>query len=184
MTTRYKILPNFPQHVINAVVNKYNKEIGNKVDDYPNQLPTAVSNLKVIQVLMDIDLPEFKPAVLFLISKPNSGLGIPHIDRSRNFSLNIPIQVNPDKGHYIAGRFELLSDYPDPKPRMFGGEITQTYDYDEKYFEKVRMEHPIFINTGLPHSWINDDDQHRVIVNLFLKTKDFEEASRIVDQWV
>jgi hypothetical protein len=46
------------------------------------------------------------------------------------------------------------------------------------------MDTPIFINTGLPHSWINDDDEHRVLASLFLKTEDFEEASRIVDQWV
>lgn len=185
MTTRYKKLPNFPQRVTDLLLQKYDEEIGDgRVADYPNQFTTIQPHLKMVGFPVEMDLPEFDPYVIFLISDPNSGMGIPHTDKSRDFCLNIPIRVNLDKGDYIAGRFESLSDYPEPESFVLEGKTGLKFEYDEKYFENVRMDTPIFINTGLPHSWINDDDHYRVLASLYFKTRDVEEASRIVDQWV
>lgn len=110
-------------------------------------------------------------------------MGIPHTDKSRSFCLNVPIRVNGNKSDYIAGKFESLADYPDPETFTLEGRTGLKFEYDEKYFERVEMDTPIFINTGLPHSWINNDEGYRVLTSLFFKTENFEEASDIVEKW-
>lgn len=186
MTIRYKKLPNFPQRVTDLLLQKYDEEIGDRgVATCTNQNYRHIQpHIKMMTFNVDLDLPECYSRIMFLISGPNTGMGIPHTDKSRDFCINVPIRVNGNKTDYIAGKFGSLSDYPDPEPFTIDGKTGLKFGYDEKYFERVKMDTPIFINTGLPHSWINDDDEHRVLASLFLKTEDFEEASRIVDQWV
>lgn len=182
--TRYKKLPNFPQRVTDLLLQKYDEEIGDdRVATCDNQISSIQPHLKMVGFNIDLGLPEFDPFVIFLISDPNSGMGIPHTDKSRDFCLNIPIRVNVNKGDYVAGKFESLSDYPEPEAFTLEGKTGLRFDYDENYFENIKMDNPIFINTGLPHSWINDDDEYRVLASLYFKTRDVEEAAQIVEKW-
>ena len=211
VNTRYKILPRFPKHVIEEIEKTYNEKIGDdRVDSFVEDYKQIQPNLKVAILDCNIKLSEFKNTVSFLMSKPNSGMAICHTDKSRDFAVNIPIRVNPDKGDFIAGRFESLSDYPkgelqfsekshtledfkkeyphyaDPSHPWYVDRINTglKWDYDEKYFENVKMYHPIFINTEMPHSYINDDDEWRVIGSLELKERDLKKALQILDKWV
>lgn len=184
-TTRYKILPNFPKEIIDNATIKFEKEIGyNNIEDYPKHPNTIQPHLKMAYFPFDINLEGFKPFIIFLMSPPNSGMGIPHVDKSRKCCINIPIRVNPERGDYIAGRFDNLDMYPKPQLFNLNGKTGLKYEYDKKYFENVRMEYPIFANTSLPHSWINDDDNYRVIAGLYFIDEDIKNASKIAEQWI
>ena len=217
MNTRYKKLPKFPKHVVEAVEKTYNEKIGDdRISDFTNQYGNIQPHLKIGIFDCNIALDEFKNHITFLMSKPNSGIAIPHTDKSRDFGINIPIRVNLDKGDFISGRFESLSDYPvgkhqypanpdnleyykkkyphyyDPEHHHYigspeSGSVTSPglrWDYDERYFENVKMDHPLFINTTMPHSYVNDDDEWRVIGSLELKERDLKKVLHLVDKWV
>jgi len=184
MTTRYRLLPNFPQHITREVKSRCEsiiKSLG--IENISNDLSTIQSKLTLKSVPVVIDSEHFADDVILMITKPNSGMGQPHTDKSRHFTINIPIQVEASKGYYIAGIYDSLSEYPKPNVVLLDNKQSCSWDYDESYYENVEMSCPIFINTSLPHSWTNMSDSYRVVAGLRFKTNDLTEAENIIKEW-
>lgn len=183
--TIYRLLPNFPQSVIDFAHEQYKLFLGgdSNLPNAKNQVDTIQPTLTMIPQRIDVGLAELEPIIIWLITPPKSAMGIIHTDKSRSSGINIPIKVNPEKGPYVAGKFNSFDSYPNPKRFELNGKFGYTWDYTEDLFEDVPITHPIFVNTGLPHSWKNEDDDYRVLASLYFKELDVDTTADIAKQW-
>ena len=113
---------------------------------------------------------------VYLISLPNSGISYVHIDRTRDFGLNIPMQVDPIKGCTLVFEgedYNRLGEYVTTPP--WGGDRTPEnsrrvgkywLEAEEKEMVKVSLDKPMLLNTQRPHGWINNSEDARVIASL------------------
>lgn len=186
MTTRYKLLPNFPKDIVDLAHSEYQRVIGSNLNKFihSKRIKTIQPNLTVVEVPVDIGLPELKPVVTFLISLPKSGWGIIHTDKSRLSAINIPIQIDLEKGAYITIKEKYINNIPEGSLFELEGKIGYTWPKSEEYFEEVLITHPMFINTSIPHSWNNMDDDYRIVASLSFKEDDPEVTAKIVDKWI
>lgn len=188
MTTRYKLLNNFPSDVIDFIHSEYHRVIGDdnleKFINSPDKIKTIQPSLTMIPHRVELPIPELEPIIIFLITPPNSGMGIIHTDKSRHCGLNVPIRVDLKDGPYIALKEEALDNIPAGKSFELDGKIGYTWDYNSEYFEEVQLTAPIFVNTGLPHSWDNRSNDYRILGSLYFKELDTESASIISNQWI
>lgn len=190
MITRYKLLPKFPEDLKDFIHSEYHRVIGDhnleKFVNSPDKIKTAQPHLTMIPHKVDLDLGilEFEQYIIFLITPPNSGIGIVHTDKSRFHCINVPIKIDLEKGPYIAIKEEYLHSIPPGKSFVINNKTGYTWDYNEDQFERVQITDPIFCNTGIPHSWDNSSDDYRVLGSIYFKEPDVETASLMVDPWV
>jgi len=130
------------------------------------------------------------------ISKPNTGMWYTHVDANRDFALNIPLQVEQEKGYVLVYNSddytklgknvqqydeitdeikEILEslgrkvDVTDPvalENHMKAGKAMHWLGPTESDFEKVLLDKPMILNTSIPHSFVNHDDKFRVVASL------------------
>ena len=181
---RWQYLPNFPKEVLNTVTEYFLSEYSTEEDiasitygkcEFGNMFIAAVPNL---------DNLFFESSVLFLVSKPNSDLSSIHTDKSRDFSINLPIQVDPIKGPFLCGYHREYKSYKWTETVILNGLESNRFSYREKDFEKVTVDQPLILNTKFPHGWINNSDKHRVIGSFSLKADKLDEAIGIVKDWM
>jgi hypothetical protein len=180
----YKLLKKFPTNIIHNITKVYEANIKGKEPVLKNNVPNVQNNLKIVLHNFGYMSSEFHNEVSFLISEPNMGMAKVHIDKSRNFALNIPLKVNNEKSSYIAGKFLNIEDYTDAKKFIIDGKIGYTFDYNPDQYEEVKISNPILINTSLPHSWTNYDDDYRVLASLIFKTDNMKKALQICENWI
>ena len=176
VTIRYKLLPKFPQDIIEVV----NKAFHEKFPDIKSWEDIPLSNhensiLRYKGIEAEIPHDLFANKILCMISFPNCGRGQIHIDQGRDFSINIPIQVDYDKGPFVTIKDGLYGNVVET------GHIN--YDYIEEYYEDVKVDCPILVNTAIPHAFVNDSDKWRIMLSIFPKADNIEEAWELVSQW-
>lgn len=181
---RWQYLPNFPKEVLNIVTEYFWSKYPTEEDiasipygkiDFGNIFAKTVPNLNNLF---------FQSSVLFLVSKPNSGLSSVHTDKSRDFSINLPIQVDPLLGSLLYGYHREYKSYKWTETVILNGLESNRFSYREKDFEKVSVDQPLILNTKFPHAWINNSDKHRVIGSFSLKVDNLDEAITIVKDWM
>lgn len=176
VTIRYKKLPNFPLDLIDIVKKTFYEkfpDIGSleslPLSDHENSI------LRYTAVEIDIPCDLFSNKMLCMISFPECGRGQVHIDQGRDFSINIPIQVDYDKGPFVVIRDGLFGNIVE------AGHIN--YRYIPEYYEDVNVNCPILVNTSIPHAFVNDSKEWRVMVSVFPKAENINDAWNLVKQW-
>ena len=192
---RYQKLDKFPQDKFDELVKIFHDfvpdcdKLFENMKSHSYQWPRT--GCKIAQTHFDLG-PEFQPIAFFMLSKPNGQMSHIHLDPTLEFTLNIPIQVHPTKGQYLAPRFDSLEQYPKPynlysprkdDPTYNGPKQWDVWEYDKEMYEYVDMDMPILINNWLPHAWMNYHDDWRVVCSIFFKTTDINEAQEIVKKW-
>lgn len=186
---RWQYLPRFPTEVLNKVTEYFwsNYPTEEDIASIPNEVPyignTSFANMFTETALV-LDHPLLKNAVLFFISEPNSGVSNVHTDKSRDFSINFPIQVDPVKGPFLCGRHKEYKRYVWKETVILDGQESNQFGYREKDFEKVLLDQPILLSTKVPHTWANYSDKHRVIASFFLKVSELDEAIAVTKDWM
>jgi len=186
---RWQYLPRFPPEVLNKVTEYFwsNYPTEEDIASIPNEIPyignTTFANMFTEDQLI-LDHPLLKNAVLFFISKPNSGVSNVHTDKSRDFSINFPIQVDPVKGPFLCGLHKEYKRYIWKETVILDGQESNQFGYREKDFEKVLLDQPILLSTKVPHTWANYSDKHRVIASFFLKVSELDEAIAVTKDWM
>jgi len=192
---RYQKLDRFPQDKFDELVKIFHDTVPDP-NTFPDNLKSHSyqwprTGIKVAQAVFDLG-PEFQPKAFFMMSKPKFGMAHIHLDPTLQFTLNVPIQVHPTKGQYLAPRFDSLEQYPKPynlysprkdDPTYTGPKQWDVWDYDKEMYEHVDMDSPILINNWLPHAWMNYHSEWRVMCSIFFKTKDINKAQEIVSKW-
>ena len=192
---RYQKLDSFPQDKFDELVKVYHDMVPDpntftdNMKSHSYQWPRT--GIKVAQTEFDLG-PEFQSTAFFMLSKPKGQMSHIHLDPTLQFTLNIPIQVHPTKGQYLAPKYDSLKYYPKPyhlysprkdDPTYKGPKKWDVWEYDKDLFEYVDMDSPILINNWLPHAWMNYHSEWRVVCSIFFKTKDITKAQEIVSKW-
>lgn len=176
VTIRYKLLPNFPREIIELV----KKTFYEKFPDIESLKKLPLSNhensiLRYTGMEIDISHDLFLNKMLCMVSFPECGRGQIHIDQGRDFSINIPIQVDYDKGPFVVIRDGLYGNI------VKAGDIN--YDYIPEYYEDVNVNCPILVNTSIPHAFVNDSKEWRIMLSIFPKASNIEDAWDLVKHW-
>jgi hypothetical protein len=183
----HTFLKNFPEEIVELVKQKYNEKIGIKnVALIENTVKNIQSDrLKIVNMNCAIlNYIEFKPIINFLISKPNMGRAIIHTDKSRGFSLNIPVIVDNKNSSFITGKYNDISKYGGYGKTIIDGKSALDFKYKEKDYEFIKLDYPILINTKIPHSWTNYANEYRVVASLsFNNIEKYEEAFKLCEKW-
>lgn len=174
---RYQILQGFPEDLIKSVKESF----FNKFPDIKSLEDIPLSNhensiLRYIAFNTSIPSDIFTDKMLCMLSFPNCGRGQVHVDQGRNFCVNIPLQVDPIKGPFVAIKNGIYGNKVKP------GEVN--YEYIPEYYENVSVTSPILVNTSIPHAFINNSGSWRIMVSLFPKANTIEEANELLKQWV
>jgi hypothetical protein len=184
---RWQYLPNFPRKILNKATEYFWSNYPTEKDIDSASMPIGEGfsgKMFSRKVWTDFNHPILHNTVLFLVSNPNSGVQSVHTDKSRNFSINFPIQVDPVKGPFLCGYHREYKSYVWEETVIVDGLETNRFSYREKDFEKVAVDQPLIVNTKIPHSWANDSDKHRIIGSFFLKVKELDKAIAIAKDWM
>jgi len=187
---------NFPEHYIHKL-----KDIAWEVLDEGilGDNPTYINPSKNIRFIIKnfshipFEINGINFFVNYLITTPNAGMWYTHVDLGREFALNIPIQVNLDKGYVLVckdGDYsklgKLLDDVSEVTPEIEeiaknrwgvsdddfeeyvkSGKIMKIWiNAKESDFEKIYIDKPMILNSQIPHSWVNYDNRFRVVASL------------------
>tara|TARA_B110000977_G_scaffold117123_2_gene151290 strand:+ start:2909 stop:3484 length:576 start_codon:yes stop_codon:yes gene_type:complete len=183
---RWQYLSKFPVDIINELITTFlsefseedirtkPSEVGHVRDDYARMFKRKIK----------IDSSLIQNECLFIISDPHSGIYNIHTDKSRNYSLNFPIRVDREKGCFLSGYHKQYKYYDWKESVAVKGMETNRFNYTEKDFEKVPLDQPIILNTKIPHSWMNESADHRIIGSLSLKEKELDKALSAVKDWM
>jgi len=142
------------------------------------------------------------------ITKPNVGMWYTHVDSSRAFALNVPIQVDVEKGYALVydgddysklgkmvdeveeisdeikeiigalGRVDVTDPAALEKHLKSGNMMEMWLHPTEDDFQKVPVDQPMVLNTSVPHSFVNHDDKFRVIASLMC----YEDFNKVYDE--
>ena len=176
MTTRYKLLPNFPSSLIDIVRNTFYENFPSieslekiALSDHEGSI------LRYTKVDIDLKDDRFLNKMLCMISFPNCGRGQIHIDQGRDFSINIPIQVDYEKGPFVVIKENLYGTIVEPDHI--------NYDYIPEYYEDVKIDCPILVNTAIPHAFVNNSNEWRIMVSIFPRVENIGSAEELVKSW-
>lgn len=196
MNKSYVLLPKFPLDII-----EYLKKVLNENLDLENLhlLKNDVNNIQGDNLIIKnikckvLNYSQFKPEVNLFVSNPNIGMAVIHTDKSRYYSLNIPLIVDNSKSMFVAGRYLNLSEYS--RPRLYRSNRPSTFVIDNKtgmrfsyepdLYEFVKLSSPILIDTKLPHSWTNYSNEFRIVASLsFINTTTYSQAVKLCNDWI
>lgn len=176
---------NFPDEIVKEIIaianNKFNNKFEQNINIFEIKEPRPGENYTdpipfYSNKIISLNGVDFK--LLYLVSLRNSGMSCVHVDRNRNFGLNIPVQVDLIEGCTLVfegddydrlGKFVTTAPWGPP---AYPGEtdISDTGKFwlyaEEKEMTKVQLDKPILLNTGRPHSWINNSNNNRIIATL------------------
>jgi hypothetical protein len=184
----HTFLKNFPGEIVELVKQKYYENFSNK-NDLLIQNEVQNLNYKILKaknIYSEIlNYKEFENNILFLISKPKMGMAIIHRDKSRIYTINIPIIVDHEKSDFVIGKHKNISDYGENKETIINGKKALAFNYNEEDYQFIKLDYPILANTGIPHSWTNYSNKHRVIASLSFNNIDtYEEAFKLCEKWI
>ena len=186
---RWRYLPKFNKKLLNFVVKSFWDEFDlenlkpHELHEYLGQ--KGLLNMYIRTPKLGADV--FYDKVMYMVSAPNAGVQNIHTDKSRDFSINFPIQVDPIKGCYLCGKYTEYYKYDqlDPLYLEHGPEgPTYQFGYRENDFEKVSIDKPVILNTKIPHTWENFSDEYRVMGSIFMKETNLDKALKILEPWM
>lgn len=177
---RYEHLYNFPQEIVDFLFDEYHKVFSKDEDRYtenPERHDDAILRYKG----QELDIPGYPELnwLSFFNTIPNGGMSVIHHDLGRNFCINIPLQVHPEKGAFLC-----------LKEGLWGTKVTKDdiingsdYEYVPEYYENVAITVPTFINNSHPHGFMNFDDKWRIMLSVGLNFETIEDAWEHCKKW-
>jgi hypothetical protein len=183
---RWQYLPKFPVDILSNLIEVFLSEFSeDDIRTKPNEVDCVGDGYaRMFMREIEINSSLIYDKCLFLISDPRSGISNIHTDKSRNYSLNFPIRVDREKGCFLSGYHRQYKYYDWKESVTMNGMETNQFGYTKKDFEKVALDQPIILNTKIPHSWMNESYDYRIVGSLFLKEKQLDKALDIVKDWV
>lgn len=171
---RYKTLPNFPQEIIDVVREFFYKHYPDRasMDHIANPEEHKKSNLRYDGKEIEIPgCPEIK-FVHFLMVAPESGRMRVHFDIMRDFCINVPIQVNQEKGPFFTVKPECM----DRILETAVGPHKNGYDFIPECFDFITVTSPMLVNTAIPHGASNEHNEWRVMMSMDIELDTIEDA--------
>jgi hypothetical protein len=172
---RYLILDKFPEEYLHYARDAY-KVIQSRPDEYDIQG-------KCLFYESSLDHIPINPTISFLRSPKNMGMAVVHIDSLNlpHFGVNIPVKVNHAKSSFFTIKVEHLNDCKEIVTAQYQNKLLYQpeaiFEFEPEKYEEIKLDHPLLVNTIIPHTWSNFDDEERVICRFNFKFNSIEEVA-------
>lgn len=190
MTETFYILKNFPQDIMQDIVDQWYQ------GEWKSVKETVLGKMWHYCLRDDHPLMELFPdknSIEYYYTSVGA-FNTPHLDRGRWCALNFPIQVDFENSYFHCGKHFWLGKYT-PKD-MSKHQSTYShksdlngptgfYEFEESKFEKYNLEQPVVFSTKVPHGGHNKHGKFdRVICSIGFQSTTYEELlNRLPPEW-